>query len=111
MNGTQIGPRIVFVVCSVAALPAVSSGSPQAGAQERAEFGAFYDKVTRAEAELFQGVLSPSRSSGLAPPMSRSLASPAGVASMAGTRSGHDSTGRIRNTPMGSARRGSSDAS
>ena len=55
MNRTQIGPRIVFVVCCVAALPAVSLGSPQAGAQERAEFGAFYDKVTRAEAELFQG--------------------------------------------------------
>jgi ketosteroid isomerase-like protein len=55
MNGIQIGPRIVFVVCCVAALPAVSWGSPQARAQERAEFGAFYDKVTRAEAELFQG--------------------------------------------------------
>src|ERR1041385_8751746 len=54
MNGMQIGPRIVFVVCCVAALPAVSWGSPQARAQERAEFGAFYDKVTRAEAELFQ---------------------------------------------------------
>jgi ketosteroid isomerase-like protein len=55
MNRTQIGPRIVFVVCCVAALPAVSVGSPQADAQERAEFGAFYDKVTSAEAELFQG--------------------------------------------------------
>ena len=55
MNRTQIGPRIVFVVCCVAALQAVSLGSPQAGAQERAEFGAFYDNVTRAEAELFQG--------------------------------------------------------
>ncbi len=55
MNRTQIGSRIVFVICWGAALPAVSLGSLQAGAQERAEFGAFYDKVTRAEAELFQG--------------------------------------------------------
>jgi ketosteroid isomerase-like protein len=55
MNRTQIEPSIVFVVCCVAALPAVLWGSPQAGAQERADFGAFYDRVTRAEAELFQG--------------------------------------------------------
>jgi ketosteroid isomerase-like protein len=55
MNRTQIGPRFVFVICCGAALPAVSLGSSQAGAQERAEFAAFYDKVTRAEAELFQG--------------------------------------------------------
>ncbi len=54
MNRTQIGPRIVFMVC-VAALPVVSLGSPKAGAQERAEFDLFYDKVTRAEAALFQG--------------------------------------------------------
>jgi ketosteroid isomerase-like protein len=55
MNRIQIGPRIVFVVCCVATLPAVSWSSPQAGTQERAEFSAFYDKVTRAEAELFRG--------------------------------------------------------
>src|ERR1051325_8035817 len=100
MNGMQIGPRIVFVVCCVAALPAVSWGSPQARAQERAEFGAFYDKVTRAEAELFQGRPEPLEVLWSRPPTSRSLASPAGVASMAGTRSGHDSTGRIPSTPM-----------
>ena len=55
MNRTQIGSRIVLVICCGAALPAMSLGSLGAGAQERADFGAFYDKVTRAEAELFQG--------------------------------------------------------
>jgi ketosteroid isomerase-like protein len=55
MKCTNIGPRIVFVVCCVAAIPAVSLGCSQAGAQERAEFDAFFDKVTRAEAELFRG--------------------------------------------------------
>ena len=55
MNTTQIRPRVVFAVCCLAALPAVSLGSPQAGAQERAAFAAFYDRVTRAEAALFQG--------------------------------------------------------
>jgi len=55
MNRTQIGSRIVFVICCGAALPAVPLGSLQAGAQERAQFSAFYDRVTRAEAELFQG--------------------------------------------------------
>jgi ketosteroid isomerase-like protein len=53
MKRTNIGPRIV--VCCVAALPAVSLGCSQAGAQERAEFDAFFDKVTSAEAELFRG--------------------------------------------------------
>jgi len=55
MKWTNIGPRIVFVVCCVAALSAVSLGCPQAGAHERAEFDAFFDKVTKAEAELFRG--------------------------------------------------------
>jgi ketosteroid isomerase-like protein len=55
MKRTRIGSRIVFVVFCVVALPAVSLGSPQAGAQERAEFEAFFAKVTRAEAELFRG--------------------------------------------------------
>jgi ketosteroid isomerase-like protein len=55
MKRTHIGPRIVFVVCCVAALPAVTLGSPQAGAQERAEFDAFFDKVSQAQAELFRG--------------------------------------------------------
>ena len=53
MNRTAILPRIVAVACCVAALPAVSLG--QAGAQRRAEFDAFFDKVTKAEAELFRG--------------------------------------------------------
>ena len=55
MKCTNIGPRIVLVVCCVAALPAVSLGCSQAGTQERAEFDAFFDKVTKAEAELFRG--------------------------------------------------------
>jgi ketosteroid isomerase-like protein len=55
MKWTNIGRRIVFTVCCVAALPAVSLGCSQAGAQERAEFDAFFDKVTKAEAELFRG--------------------------------------------------------
>ena len=55
MKRTHIGPRIVFVICCVAALAAVSLSSPQAGAQERAEFDAFVDKVSQAQAELFRG--------------------------------------------------------
>jgi ketosteroid isomerase-like protein len=55
MQQTHIGPRIVFVVCCVAALPAVSFGSPPADAQARAEFDAFSDKVSQAQAELFRG--------------------------------------------------------
>jgi ketosteroid isomerase-like protein len=59
MKLTQMGPRIVFVVCRVAALSALISSVPQAGAQERAEFEAFFDKVTRAEGELFRGRAEP----------------------------------------------------
>jgi ketosteroid isomerase-like protein len=55
MKWTNIIPRIVSVVCFVAALPAVSLGSPQAGGQDRVEFDAFFDKVTKAEQELFRG--------------------------------------------------------
>ncbi len=55
MKRTPIGPRIAFVVCCVAALPALSVGSPQAGAQERAGFDAFSDKVSQVQAELFRG--------------------------------------------------------
>ena len=58
MKGTHIGPRTVFVVC-VAALSALLLGAPQAGAQTRAEFEAFFDKVTRAETELFRGRAEP----------------------------------------------------
>ena len=58
MNGTHIAPRTVFVVF-VAALAALLFGAPQAGAQTRAEFEAFFDKVTRAETELFRGRAEP----------------------------------------------------
>jgi len=58
MKATHIGPRTVLVVC-VAALAAVSFGAPQAGAQNRAEFEVFFDKVTRAETELFRGRAEP----------------------------------------------------
>lgn len=55
MKRTPIGPGMVFVVCCVAALPLVSLGSPPTDAQERAEFDAFTDKVSQAQAELFRG--------------------------------------------------------
>ena len=55
MKRAHIGPRIVFVVCCVAALPAVSFGSSPAGAQARGEFDAFSGKVSQAQAELFRG--------------------------------------------------------
>ena len=54
MKLKPIGLRILFAAC-MAALPAVSSASPQAGDQGRAEFDAFFEKVNRAEAELFRG--------------------------------------------------------
>jgi hypothetical protein len=59
MNRTQIGRRIILAVCWVAALPAVLSGSAQAGAQNRAEFDAFFDKVSQAQVELFRGRAEP----------------------------------------------------
>src|SRR5437867_1777522 len=59
MRQTRVGSIIVFVVYCAAALPgavsAMSVGSPAAGAQSRAEFDAFFDKVTKAEQELFRG--------------------------------------------------------
>jgi hypothetical protein len=55
MKCTNIKPRITFVGCCLAALLAVSLGCPQAGAQERAEFDAFSDKVTKGQGELFRG--------------------------------------------------------
>ncbi len=58
MKGTHTGPRTVFVVF-VAALSALLLDAPQAGAQTRAEFEAFFDKVTRAETELFRGRAEP----------------------------------------------------
>src|SRR5215216_2043311 len=58
MKGTHIGPRTAFAVC-VVALSAPLSGAPQAGAQTRKEFEAFFDKVTRAETELFRGRAEP----------------------------------------------------
>jgi ketosteroid isomerase-like protein len=58
MKRTNIGPRTAFVVC-VAALAALLLAAPQAGAQTRADFEAFFDKVTRAETELFRGRAAP----------------------------------------------------
>lgn len=55
MKWTNIARRIVFAVCCVTALLAVTSVCPPACAQGRAEFDAFFDKVTKAEAELFRG--------------------------------------------------------
>lgn len=55
MKRTDIGPRVRFVVCCVVALAAVSLGSAQAGAQGRAEFDAFFEKVSQAQADLFRG--------------------------------------------------------
>jgi hypothetical protein len=52
MDWTNIGLRIVFMVCCMTALSVAALGQPQAVAPERAEFDAFYDKVTKAEAEL-----------------------------------------------------------
>jgi ketosteroid isomerase-like protein len=54
MKGIHIGPRTVFLVW-VAVLSVLLLGAPQAGAQTRAGFEAFFDKVTKAEAELFRG--------------------------------------------------------
>ena len=47
--------RFVAVVCCVAALAAAPSGAAQARAQDRAEFDAFFEKVSQAQAELFRG--------------------------------------------------------
>jgi len=59
MKATHSGPTIVFVVCCVAALSALALSVPQAAAQERAAFDAFFDTVTRAEGELFRGRAEP----------------------------------------------------
>jgi ketosteroid isomerase-like protein len=56
---THIDSWIVFVVFFVAALPAVSSGPPPTDAQARAEFDAFSEKVSQAQAELFRGRSAP----------------------------------------------------
>ena len=55
MKRTRIGLVIALVACCAAAVPAMSVGSPAASAQARAEFDAFFDKVTKAEQELFRG--------------------------------------------------------
>lgn len=59
MKRPGIVPFIGFVACSAAVVPAPaparSVGSAQAAAQNRAEFEAFFDKVTKAEQELFRG--------------------------------------------------------
>jgi len=55
MKRTRIGLVIGFVVCCAAAVSARPVGSPAAGVQARADFEAFFDKVTKAEQELFRG--------------------------------------------------------
>ena len=55
MKRTYIGLWIVIVIFSVAAFPAVSIGAPPTAAQALAEFDAFSDKVSQAQAELFRG--------------------------------------------------------
>jgi ketosteroid isomerase-like protein len=55
MKRTHIGLKIAFVVFCVAAFSALSLGSRKAGAQERAGFDAFSDKVSQAQVELFRG--------------------------------------------------------
>ena len=54
MRLTHIGARIAFVVC-IAGLPVVALGCRQAADRGGAEFDAFVDKVSKAEAELFRG--------------------------------------------------------
>jgi ketosteroid isomerase-like protein len=50
---------VVLVVSGFAALPAVELASAQANAPARAEFEAFYEKVSQAQAELFRGRAEP----------------------------------------------------
>ena len=58
MKGRYIGPKALWVVC-VVAFSSLLLGTPQAGAQTRAEFEAFFDKVTGAETELVRGRAEP----------------------------------------------------
>lgn len=58
MKVTHIAPRTVFVFY-VAALTTLLLCAPQGGAQTRVEFEAFFDKVTRAETDLFRGRAEP----------------------------------------------------
>lgn len=58
MKATHILPRAVSVVYA-ASLAALSLDAPQADAQTRTEFEAFFDKVTQAETELFRGRAEP----------------------------------------------------
>src|SRR5262245_29419795 len=101
MERTHIDPRTVFVVCCVAALPAVTLGSPQAGTQEPSEFDAFYGRSARHKSSYFEAVQNRSKPCGLAPPTPRFSGPSAGVVSMVGTRSDHDSTGGASSTRMG----------
>ena len=59
MKRIRMGPAFAFVVCCASAVqasaPAMTVGSPPADAQARAEFDSFFDKVTKAEQELFRG--------------------------------------------------------
>ena len=57
MKRSHLGFSVVLVV--FAALLAVAFASAQAGAPARAEFEAFYEKVSQAQAELFRGRAEP----------------------------------------------------
>src|SRR5262245_63409859 len=51
----RIGPIIVIAFGCATAVPAISAAPSPAGAQDRAGFEVFFDKVTKAEQELFRG--------------------------------------------------------
>jgi ketosteroid isomerase-like protein len=55
MARTRIRQVMVFVAAALAPVPAPSIGPPAAGAQTGAGFDAFFEKVTKAEQELFRG--------------------------------------------------------
>lgn len=59
MKQAHVGFSGVSVVSGFAVLSAVASASAQAGAPARAEFEAFYEKVSQAQAELFRGRAEP----------------------------------------------------
>ena len=97
MKGTHIGPRTVFVVC-VAALSACYRALLRLALKRVQSSKLFSTRSPGQKPSCFEGVQSPSRPSGPAPPTSRFSASPAGEVTMVGIRSGDDSTGRVRRT-------------
>jgi ketosteroid isomerase-like protein len=59
MKRTHIRCSVVRAACWMSFLSAGLSGAREAGAQDRAGFDAFFDRVTRAETELFRGRAEP----------------------------------------------------